>query len=434
MRGTRRHFLSQTLIAGMALLAFSSCNAADEGLAARNLNDLDTALASAPDQGFRDMSDWRAALIADSQGDMSRVIENTATAYARMLVFGQTRPTHADKSWFHQDLDADPQPKVIAALRAGTLQELFATLEPANTDYAALKLELARLRQAPDNSEAQNAIIALRATLERWRWMPRTLPATRLWVDLPFYQLRYFREDDVTAAHDVIIGQVVHQTPQFSVNATGVIFNPWWDPPARLVREKVVPLARAGRATGLGYKLYHAGKPVSFGSIRWKGRTTLPAGYVVRQSPGRQNALGQVKLHMHNGHDVYLHDTPNKELFTKDMRALSNGCVRVSGALDLAFALLTAEKTWTAAQQQKTLETNRETEVDFITPLPVYLVYMTATATTGAVTYAPDVYGKDAELVAALDNPARDTPRIDMQPALAEATASMLPPRHQCHV
>ncbi len=429
------HALSCHILAsGLALFVFSGSAAADDVVDPRNLSDLDTALASAPDQGFRDMSDWRAELTLTGNALPPRTIEEIATDYSRMLVFGQASARAVDESWFHHDLDADPQPQVIAALRAGRLKELFAALEPDGADYASLKLELARLRQTPESPEAQRAIPALRATLERWRWLPRTLPATRLWVNLPSYQLSYFRDGIMTAQHDVIIGQVVHQTPQFSINATGVIFNPWWDPPARLVQEKVVPLARAGHATGLGYKLYHDGKPVSFGSIRWKERTTLPRGYAVRQSPGKKNALGQVKFHMHNGYDIYLHDTPNKELFSKEVRALSNGCVRVRGALDLALALLSAETPWTAAQQQKILETNRETEVDFMTPLPVYLVYMTATASAGAVTYAPDVYGKDADVVAALDRPNSNAPQIDLQPVLAETVASALPQRHRCHV
>jgi L,D-transpeptidase YcbB len=357
-----------------------------QDMAARNLTDLRASIAASVDQGLNP-ADYgfepiEAALAKGADADwLSIMVRDRALHLARDIVFG-----HAPHGHSH-DNDADPSSVIDDALSQGELAAALRNLQPTAPDYAALVAELARQRLQKDAAK----INALRATLERWRWLPRSLPADRLWVDLPFYQLTLLRSGEPPQVHDVIIGKSEHPTEIFSTQVKGVIYDPAWQPPERLIRESVIPAIRAGRGEALGYQLLKNGIPVPLKSLDWRGRSSLPAGYSLRQLPGPKNALGAVKLDMPNPFSIYLHDTPNKDLFGKQERALSNGCVRVKDALGLVERLVGAP-------------TKSSSRVVLAQPLMLYIVYMTARVQSDAVHYAPDVYKLDASLIKTLDD------------------------------
>jgi L,D-transpeptidase YcbB len=372
----------------LAILQAPSVSAQNQN--ARNILDLRLAVAAAADQGLNP-AHYSGAVLDDATRSavdpdwQAIVIRANALKLARDIVFGHNRQQHG------ADLDRDPEAIIDGALASGQLAKVLTQLQPADPSYAALVEELKTLRISATQAD-RTKILALRASLERWRWLPRSLPDERLWVDLPFYQLTFLRSGEVPQVHDVIIGKTEHPTEIFTAQVRGVIYDPAWQPPARLVRESVIPAIRDGRGTLLGFQLLRHGVPVALNSINWRGRTSLPPGYSVRQLPGPKNALGGVKLDMPNPYGIYLHDTPNKELFSKNARALSNGCVRVKDALGLAEKLLGPKPEM--ASQRVALER----------PITLYIVYMTARSTSIGITYAPDIYNLDASLVKSLDN------------------------------
>lgn len=271
----------------------------------------------------------------------------------------------------------------------------YATLPPQDATYGVLQRGLAG---ETDPARRQ----ALTATLERRRWLPRGTPARLLLVNIPAYELTFYEAGALVTVHPVIVGQPAHPTPLMQVAAPGITLNPWWNVPDRIAREKLWPkLRRDPRfAASMGYVIDN-------------GR--------IRQKPGPKNALGQLKFVMPNGLDVYLHDTPDKALFDRQTRALSNGCVRVQAVKALAARLLPTPE-WTPDRLDDALATGATRTLSFAAPAIVRTVYETAQVQPdGSIRILSDIYNWDAPLVASLAGPgARSAPAPGLSPAIAQ--------------
>jgi murein L,D-transpeptidase YcbB/YkuD len=145
------------------------------------------------------------------------------------------------------------------------------------------------------------------------------------------------------------------------------------------------------------------GRVVDHGGIDWKALSRERFPYRLRQRPGPQNALGVVKMMLPNGHDVYLHDTPQRGLFARARRDFSSGCIRVDDALGLAAWALRDAPGWDRARLDEAVASGLETRIDLPAPIPVHLQYLTAVVEDGVVRFVADLYDRDPALVAALD-------------------------------
>jgi murein L,D-transpeptidase YcbB/YkuD len=126
--------------------------------------------------------------------------------------------------------------------------------------------------------------------------------------------------------------------------------------------------------------------------------------FEMKQPPSRGNALGLVKFMFPNPYNVYLHDTPSKSLFNREVRAFSHGCIRLGDPFDFAYALLADQTDDPVAFFKAKLATGRETQVNLEHPLPVHIIYRTAmTDPRGRMQYRRDVYGRDAAIFRALE-------------------------------
>lgn len=261
------------------------------------------------------------------------------------------------------------------AFEHGDFAKRFAALAPRHEQYALLKKAL------NDENVSADQKARLRLNMDRWRWMPDDLGADYILVNIPAFELTLVRDGNVTARRKVVTGTTSLPTPQMNALVTGVILNPTWFVPSSIVRESVGALMKndPARAERLGYYIGPEGN--------------------VRQKPGPSNALGQMKLVMPNPYSVFLHDTPSKDAFDRDVRALSHGCIRVENAIDFARMLLGEA---ISDEDFKEIVAKRQTaEIDLATPLPVYVAYFTAVAdAAGAVEFYPDIYGLDAALLA----------------------------------
>ena len=127
--------------------------------------------------------------------------------------------------------------------------------------------------------------------------------------------------------------------------------------------------------------------------------------FTVRQPPGDLNALGLVKFMFPNPHAIYLHDTPAKNLFQREVRAYSSGCIRLNDPFDFAYTLLARQMSNPKQFFDAELATGRQSRVDLKEPVPVHLVYRTAfTTARGGVEFRRDFYGRDAKIWAGLRN------------------------------
>ena len=271
-----------------------------------------------------------------------------------------------------------------AALRGHRVGATLDALLPTSPEYARLKSALAKTSAADRATR-----IALRANMERWRWVPRDPGARYLLVNVAGFTAELVDNGSIVSMHRIVIGKPAKSTPQFSTAVEGVIINPWWELPKSIVAE------------GIGSLLVkNPAKAKAQGYVRVK---TPGGGTRVRQAPGPRNALGQIKLVMPNPYTVYLHDTPSKTLFDKTARAFSHGCMRVDRPFDLAAALLAGTPGWDRARIDAALASGKTIKADLSAPVPIYVVYFTVRAgVDGSITKYPDVYGRDAVVVEAL--------------------------------
>ncbi|WP_417482456.1 L,D-transpeptidase family protein [Maricaulis sp.] len=296
---------------------------------------------------------------------------------------------------------ADPEffdPALDAAVRAFQHR---ASLDP---DGNVGPQTLAQLNASPNQRIAQ-----IRANLERWRWLPEDLGRRHIRVNIADFSLEARNDGVVEQQHDVIVGRLYRRTPVFSASMTYFVINPWWETPPSLAARDKLPAFRAdpGAVTRLGFQVIdRTGTLVDPATIDW---ATIPATnfpYRLRQSPGPLNALGEVKFMFPNPHNVYLHDTPTRGLFSQTRRDFSSGCVRVRDPLALAEWVAAETPGLTPARLQSIAAGNDETRLSLARAIPVHILYWTAVPDPeSGIRFVNDVYDRDSVLIAALDSP-----------------------------
>ncbi|MDR1828685.1 MAG: L,D-transpeptidase family protein [Methylobacteriaceae bacterium] len=227
----------------------------------------------------------------------------------------------------------------------------------------------------PENKELEADIIA---NMERWRWLPEDLGTTHVFVNIPELTLHYVENGREIHSTRVIVGKADSPTPVFSHRIEYFVVNPYWTVPPTMLRKEFLPAMAndPGYASRRGYQVSQRGRSIS-----------------VRQPPGPRNSLGYIKFMFPNDHSVYLHDTPNRNLFNNVSRALSHGCVRVEKPFYLAELLMrdSAEK-WDEARLRKLIGKN-ERRINLTTPVPIHLAYFTLEADeSGRIRRFNDVY------------------------------------------
>ncbi|MEX2454153.1 MAG: L,D-transpeptidase family protein, partial [Rhodospirillaceae bacterium] len=193
----------------------------------------------------------------------------------------------------------------------------------------------------------------------------------------------------------------------FSGEMSYIVFNPWWETPTSIARLDKLPVFRTdpGAIERLGFEILdRAGRRIDPATVDWRNIEAKDFPFRLRQRPGPQNALGQAKLMFPNVHNVYLHDTPSRDLFSRQRRDFSSGCIRVRNAIDLAAWVLEATPGWDRPRIDRALETGAETTATLARKLQVHIMYMTAVrAEDGTVRFLEDIYDRDSRLIKALD-------------------------------
>ncbi len=256
------------------------------------------------------------------------------------------------------------------------------------------------------NVPAEDRVDQIRVNLERMRWLLHKFPRDLLLVDIPGQMVKLLRDREAVFTTRVIIGRENRQTPEFRDQLEYLEINPDWTVPPTILKDDILPAMRrnSGYLGRQGLQVVtRDGKRVAPGAVDWN----TPAArfpYLIRQPPGARNALGQIKFMFPNRHSVYLHDTPNRSLFSRQRRLYSSGCVRVEHPWDLAVLVLNDPERWSKDKLQKIVSTGRTRWVRLEEPLPVILAYWTAEAgPQGEVRFREDVYARDAAVLAALD-------------------------------
>ena len=274
-----------------------------------------------------------------------------------------------------------------------------------------------RMLNQPERAQASNSPTKIRSVLinmERWRWLPHDLGEFYVTVNIPEFMLRVVDEEKTIHTARVVVGKTNTQTPIFSGDMQTVVFNPYWNVPNSIKTDEIRPYVRqeSGWFFGGGgwntsvlqrhnLRIKYNGREVDPSQLDWN-RIDVRALHMY-QPPGPDNVLGYVKFMFPNKHDVYMHDTPQKFLFAKAVRAESHGCMRVQNPDQLATVLLGRDQGWSSARVHSSIQTTYDQHIGLKQKIPVHVTYFTLKVNEdGSTTSFGDLYGHDARMAAAL--------------------------------
>ncbi len=252
------------------------------------------------------------------------------------------------------------------------------------------------------NANQDSRIQQLISNLERWRSAPRQFGDSHIAVNIAAQELRYVHEGELVTQMKVIVGKPSRPTPVTSSAVAEVVLNPDWTVPYRIAVKDKLPLIQKdpGYIDRHGFTVREGWHPdaaqVDPSSIDWAQLNADNFPYVLRQKPGANNALGVVKFLFPNPYSVYLHDTPNHQLFQRNLRLFSSGCVRLSEPMELAGYLLRHHGKSTDTIELGSADARTQSHI-LASPVPVHLQYWTSWVDEeGELAFLPDIYGKDA--------------------------------------
>ncbi|MGU3574946.1 murein L,D-transpeptidase [Brucellaceae bacterium C25G] len=239
-------------------------------------------------------------------------------------------------------------------------------------------------------------------SMERLRWLPHEFGDRYAFVNQPAYRAYFYDNGEETQAMNVVIGSRTHQTYFFYNKIQTVVFNPSWGVPRSIIVNEMLPkiMNDSSYLSRNGYEVYANGKVVPASSVNWSSVAAGKTHVGIRQKPSLDNSLGELKILFPNSHDIYMHDTPAKSYFKRDMRALSHGCIRLERPRDMAAAVLGK-----SVEDLKPYFGKNERGIRVPEPMPVYVAYFTAwlDEASGQIKYYDDVYDRDAGLQKAIN-------------------------------
>lgn len=249
------------------------------------------------------------------------------------------------------------------------------------------------LKTALEQELEDHVIDTIRLNLERARHLPS--PSVRhIVVDAASARLWYYQAGEEVGTMRVVVGTNETQTPLMAGSLNYAILNPYWNVPDYLVRDNVARKVLDGRSLK-SMKMEAlsdwsaSARKLDPATIDWAAVAAGEQGLRVRELPGPRNSMGKIKFVFPNDQGIYLHDTPNRALFGKEDRHLSNGCIRLENAWALGK--------WMMGEEIEDGSKKPEQAIPMTVPVPVYLTYLTATPTKRGIGIRPDVYGLDRQ-------------------------------------
>ncbi|MDA5094776.1 L,D-transpeptidase family protein [Aliiroseovarius sp. KMU-50] len=256
------------------------------------------------------------------------------------------------------------------------------------------------------NTSMQKRLSSILVAMERERWMNIDRGKRHIWVNLTDFTAQIIDGGKVTFQTRSVVGKNTHdrRSPEFSDVMEFMVVNPTWNVPRSIATKEYLPMLKKNPNAVSHLKLIdRRGQTVNRGAVDFTQFTAKTFPFAIKQPPSNKNALGLVKFMFPNRHNIYLHDTPSKSLFAREVRAFSHGCIRLSDPFDFAYALLAKQTSDPKGTFHAALKTRRETQINLKTHVPVHLVYRTAfVPAKGRANYRRDVYGRDAKIWAAL--------------------------------
>ena len=235
------------------------------------------------------------------------------------------------------------------------------------------------------NDPISERIKKILINLERDRWMAAESDSNYIMVNIPEYKLYVYDNGELQFDMNTIVGKEGTGTVIFTGNLKYIVFSPYWNVPASIVKKEIAP----GIARNKNYIASHNMEITGYSA-------GLP---IVRQKPGGNNSLGRVKFLFPNNYDIYLHDTPNHNLFSATNRSFSHGCIRIQNPKKMALYLLRNDTTWTAQKVDSCMNLDHEKWVTLKKPVRVVIGYFTAWVDRdNKLNFRHDIYKHDEEM------------------------------------
>ncbi len=241
------------------------------------------------------------------------------------------------------------------------------------------------------------------ANLERWRWFSKSFTENYLLVNIPNYSLTVIEDQKITMTKRIVVGKIKRQTPILTSTLQNVVFNPTWTVPPTILKEDLIPemIKDRNHLKKKNISIFD-NKNNEIDPLDWNEKK--PNGYRYVQKPGYYNALGVIKITFPNTHSVYLHDTNHRNLFDRNNRSLSSGCVRIEKPLELAQLLLDNPKRFSKAKIDSIIGTTKTVFLKIKKRYSIYQWYWTAWSENNELIFRDDIYNLDANLYAKLRN------------------------------
>ena len=262
-----------------------------------------------------------------------------------------------------------------------------------------------RLTVASLNQTAEWRVQQILVNLDRLRAMPARGDVPEIVVNIPEFRVRVFEGNNEVINMAAVVGRDSRPTPLLSSRVVEIIFNPTWTVPLKVAREDLIPRFRrnAAEMASKGFRMFRGwgagAEEINVTTFDWASVNPERFGYMIRQDSGPRNALGQMRLTLVNTPDIYMHDTPDRHYFQRDMRALSSGCVRLERPAEMVEYVLrrNAGTAWSQEQIRNHLANNHDRNaVGVARPVTVHLTYVTTWANAdGEIQFREDIYGLD---------------------------------------
>jgi len=268
---------------------------------------------------------------------------------------------------------------------------------------------LGKATTASMNISVEERIDQIRVNMERFRWISHDLDNRYVFVNIAGFNMHVHEGDSLIMQEKVIVGKPFRKTPIFSSAMTYLVLNPYWTVPPTILYNDIIPevkkdigyLAKKNMKILKGYGSDMV--EIDATTIDWStvSRGNFP--YTIRQDPGTANALGKVKFMFPNKYDVYMHDTPSKELFNRPERTFSSGCIRLKNPMKFLEYLLHDTPNMNMEKANKILASGKEQTIVLKNPITVYIQYLTCWMEGDEVYFRKDVYNRDMDVLNALN-------------------------------
>ena len=248
------------------------------------------------------------------------------------------------------------------------------------------------------NIPASTRLGQLETNLVRLRSMSGYLGDRYVMVNIPAAQIEVVEFGKVVQRHTAVVGKIDRQTPILNSQIHEIILNPYWTSPKSIIQKDIIPLMREDptylERNNIRILDEATGEEIAPQAIDWSSDEAV--NYTLRQDPGKINAMASTKINFHNPHAVYMHDTPQQNLFGNIERFNSSGCVRVQNVRDLTTWILKDTPGWDRRNIEQIIATGQNTEIPVADPVPVYFTYVTAwSVDSGIAQFRDDIYRRD---------------------------------------